>query len=229
MQELVVKASNISKHASSGDETIQILDHINLEIYLGETLAVCGRSGSGKSSLLVILAGLDLPSAGELSLLGRPMMGITEAQRASIRRGDVGFVFQSFQLIPSLPARENVALSLEIGRGMPVKEALAQADELLNELGLGHRLYQLPAQLSGGEQQRVAIARAFINEPKVLFADEPTGNLDQNTGDLVADMLFRMVEHKKASLVLVTHDQELAARCDRQIYLKQGKIVEQSV
>ena len=225
-EKIVIKANDITKIAESGSEKIQILHGVDLEVHAGETLAIRGRSGSGKSSLLVILAGLDMPSSGRLTLLGQNLIGTTESERAALRKGQVGFVFQSFQLIPALPARENVALAMEVGKGAPVDEALERADALLSDLGLGHRLHQLPSKLSGGEQQRVAIARAFINEPKVLFADEPTGNLDQNNGDLVNELLFKLVSERGSTLVLVTHDQELADRCDRQIHLNQGTIVE---
>jgi len=201
---------------------LDILTDIGLEIGLGETVAIAGISGSGKSTLLGLLAGLDLPSAGEVFLSRYRLNDLDEDGRARVRGELVGFVFQSFQLLPGLTALENVMLPLELaGRGNP-KE---QAAELLGRVGLEGRLQHYPKQLSGGEQQRVAIARAFATEPAILFADEPTGNLDNVTGERVIDVLFRLNADKGTTLVLVTHDEHLAGRCERLIRLEAGRVV----
>lgn len=186
-----------------------------------------GESGSGKSTLLAILAGLDDGTRGEVRLLGEPLHQMDEEARARLRARDVGFVFQSFMLIPTLNALENVELPAML-RGETGKASRQQAQALLEQLGLGKRLDHLPAQLSGGEQQRVALARAFNGRPAVLFADEPTGNLDRQTGDRIADLLFSLNRDSGTTLILVTHDPELAARCDRTLRLRDGKLWEEA-
>jgi len=205
-----------------GEQPLVILDDINLAINAGESLAIVGPSGSGKSTLLGLLAGLDLPSSGEVWLDGQSLFALDEEGRAALRARSVGFVFQSFQLLPGLTALENVALPLELaGRG----DALERALHWLRRVGLEPRRRHYPAQLSGGEQQRVALARAFAGDPRVLFADEPTGNLDARTGAAVIELLFELNTQAATTLVLVTHDASLAARCGRQVELAEGRIV----
>ena len=198
-----------------------ILQGISLEIKQGETVAIVGASGSGKSTMLGIMAGLDLPTTGSVNLLGEDISTMNEDQRASVRAQGVGFVFQNFQLLPGLTALENVMLPLELRQESNAKE---QAQVLLQQVGLGARLSHYPNQLSGGEQQRVAIARAFAGKPNILFADEPTGNLDSNTGEQVEDLLFELNKKTGTTLVLVTHDERLALRCDRQIKIQNGQV-----
>lgn len=200
---------------------IDILSAIDMQVNAGEAVAILGPSGSGKSTLLGLLAGLDQPSTGGVSLLGRDLAALGEDDRAALRAGRVGFVFQSFQLLPGMTALENVALALQIGRRNSPR---AQAEALLREVGLGERLSHLPRQLSGGEQQRVALARAFAGDPEVLFADEPTGNLDADSGRRVIDLLFGLRDRVGSTLLLVTHDQQLAARCDRVMRLNAGRL-----
>ena len=201
---------------------LEILHGIDLDVYEGEFLSIVGASGSGKSTLLGLLAGLDLPSQGEVILAGRALSTLDEDQRARVRAEHVGFVFQSFQLLDSLNALENVMLPLELdGR----KDAREHARHLLERVGLGQRLSHSPRQLSGGEQQRVAIARAFAANPDVLFADEPTGNLDSHTGERITDLLFELNKERGTTLVLVTHDERLAHRCRRLIRLEAGHLV----
>jgi putative ABC transport system ATP-binding protein len=201
--------------------TLDILSAIDIEVNAGEAVAVLGPSGSGKSTLLGLLAGLDRPSVGEVTLLGQPLGGMSEDERAALRAGRVGFVFQSFQLLPGMTALENVALPLQIGQR---KGARAQAETLLGEVGLAERLHHLPRQLSGGEQQRVALARAFAGDPEILFADEPTGNLDADSGARIMDLLFGLRDRVGSTLLLVTHDRVLAERCDRVVRLDRGKL-----
>jgi len=201
---------------------LDILSAIDLQVNAGEAVAVLGPSGSGKSTLLGLLAGLDLPSSGKVSLLGNALADLDEDARAALRAGRVGFVFQSFQLLPGMTALENVALPLQIGRKAGAR---AQAGALLAEVGLAERLHHLPRQLSGGEQQRVALARAFAGDPEVLFADEPTGNLDADSGERIIDLLFGLRDRVGSTLLLVTHDQQLAARCDRIVRLDAGRMV----
>ena len=200
---------------------LDILSAIDMQVNAGEAVAILGPSGSGKSTLLGLLAGLDQPSTGEVSLLGRNLAALDEDARAALRAGRVGFVFQSFQLLPGMTALENVALALQIGRRNPARTL---AETLLREVGLGERLSHLPRQLSGGEQQRVALARAFAGDPEVLFADEPTGNLDADSGQRVIDLLFGLRDRVGSTLLLVTHDQQLAARCDRVLRLNAGRL-----
>jgi putative ABC transport system ATP-binding protein len=218
----MIAARNLSKRVATAAGPLDILTDVGLEIQAREAVAIAGVSGSGKSTLLGLLAGLDLPSAGEVFLSEYRLNDLDEDGRARVRGELVGFVFQSFQLLPGLTALENVMLPLEL-RGD--QEPRDQATELLGRVGLEGRLQHYPKQLSGGEQQRVAIARAFATEPAILFADEPTGNLDNVTGERVIDLLFRLNEDKGTTLVLVTHDEHLASRCDRLIRLEAGKVV----
>lgn len=204
-------------------DTLTILQGVNLEINRGESVAIVGRSGSGKTTLLGLLAGLDTPSDGTVELDGAVISALSEDERARLRAHRVGFVFQSFQLLPALTALENVMLPLELA-GMETPEQRAR--ELLERVGLGERLYHTPRQLSGGEQQRVAIARAFASEPLVLFADEPTGNLDNRTGQAVSDLLMALNREQGTTLVMVTHDEHLAARCGRQFNIEAGVLTE---
>ncbi|CAH0536900.1 Lipoprotein-releasing system ATP-binding protein LolD [Vibrio marisflavi CECT 7928] len=206
---------------STSRENLTILQDVNLEISSGESVAIVGASGAGKSTLMTLLAGLDAPTAGEVHLLGKNLSLLDEEARAYIRSHSVGFVFQSFMLIPSLTAIENVTLPCLL-KGE--KENTARAVELLTSVGLGNRLDHLPSQLSGGEQQRVALARAFMIEPKVLFADEPTGNLDQHTAEKVIDQFFELNQQHSTTLVMVTHDLVLAKRCDRVFHMSAGKL-----
>jgi putative ABC transport system ATP-binding protein len=207
----------------SDGQVLDILAGVDMAVNAGEVVAILGPSGSGKSTLLGLLAGLDEPSSGQVTLLGRDLHGLDEDQRAALRAGRVGFVFQSFQLLPGMTALENVALPLQLdGRA----DARAQATSLLQEVGLGERTAHLPRQLSGGEQQRVALARAFAGDPEVLFADEPTGNLDADSGRRIIDLLFGLRDRAGSTLLLVTHDQELARRCDRVLRLDGGRLLE---
>ncbi len=197
-----------------------------MDVKHGESVAILGPSGSGKSTLLGLLAALDSPSEGEISLDGVSLVGLDEEQKAALRKQKISFIFQSFMLVDTLTALENVMLPAELAG---IKDARTKAEQMLNRVGLAHRLGHLPKQLSGGEQQRVAIARAFIAEPKVLFADEPTGNLDKHNADRVADMLFTMNRESATTLVLVTHDLQLAKRCQRQLEMADGQLFEQAV
>lgn len=219
---IMITARHLSKRVETAAGPLDILTDIHLEIEARETVAIVGVSGSGKSTLLGLLAGLDLPSAGEIFLSHYPLHDLDEDGRARVRGELVGFVFQSFQLLSNLTALENVMLPLELRRDRAPRE---QAAELLSRVGLGERLQHYPKQLSGGEQQRVAIARAFVTEPAILFADEPTGNLDNVTGETVIDLLFRLNRDKGTTLVLVTHDEHLASRCERLIHLEAGRVV----
>ena len=222
MSSSILTARNLSKVVSSAEGKLTILHDLSLELNAGSSLAIVGSSGSGKSTLLGLLAGLDLPSSGNVILAGNDLSSLDEDQRAKIRGEHVGFVFQSFQLLDSLNALENVMLPLELeGR----KDARECARALLERVGLAQRLTHLPRQLSGGEQQRVAIARAFAAEPAVLFADEPTGNLDSKTGEHISDLLFELNKERGTTLVLVTHDERLAHRCQRQIRLEGGHLI----
>ena len=215
----ILSARDLNKVVNSAEGELHILKNLNLELTKGHSLAIVGSSGSGKSTLLGLLAGLDTPSSGSVVLAGQALERLSEDQRALLRAEHVGFVFQSFQLLESLTALENVMLPLELdGR----KDAKARAQGLLERVGLAHRLTHMPRQLSGGEQQRVAIARAFAAEPKILFADEPTGNLDRHTGQLISDLLFSLNQEQGTTLVLVTHDSQLAARCEQQLQLEAG-------
>lgn len=221
----MIKVSNVSKSVSTAEGALIILDEINLSVDKGESLAIVGASGSGKSTLLGILAGLDSPSTGDISLADQVISSMDEEGRAAIRAQHVGFVFQSFQLLPGLNTLENVMLPLELhGSG----DAQQKAQHYLERVGLKHRLKHYPKQLSGGEQQRVAIARAFANTPSILFADEPTGNLDAVTGSTIIDLLFELNQAHGTTLILVTHEQRLAERCGRQITLEAGQLISDS-
>ena len=220
--QLVIRAEGVSKIVPTVEGELTILDGIDLEINVGEAVAIVGASGSGKTTLLGILAGLDLPSHGRVFLVDQELTSMDEEQRARIRGEQVGFVFQTFQLLRSLTALENVMLPGEL-RGDP--EARREALNLLEKVGLGERTGHYPTQLSGGEQQRVAIARAFASRPHVLFADEPTGNLDTSTGQRVIDLLFELNDEFATTLVLVTHDDHLASRCQRVIEIDAGRIM----
>ena len=218
----VLKAVNIGKQVTSPEGPLTILDGVSLEIALGESVAIVGQSGAGKSTLLALLAGLDEASEGEVWLDGEALSTLDEDGRAARRAGRVGFVFQSFHLIPSLTAVENVMLPLEL---VGEADAESRADEVLKQVGLSARRRHYPRQLSGGEKQRVAIARAFVTRPRILFADEPTGNLDSRTGATIIDLLFSLNSALGTTLVLVTHDHGLALRCDRVIEIEDGRLV----
>ncbi|MEG3134767.1 putative ABC transporter ATP-binding protein YbbA [Rouxiella sp. T17] len=223
--ENVLEVHHLSKHVGQGEHELSILSGVELVVKPAQTIALIGESGSGKSTLLGILAGLDDGSSGEVTLLGKPLSSLNEEGRAALRAKNVGFVFQSFMLVPTLNALENVQLPALL-RGETDASSREQAVQLLNQLGLGERLHHLPAQLSGGEQQRVALARAFIGKPKLLFADEPTGNLDRQTGERIAELLFSFNRDNQTTLILVTHDEQLAARCQRRLRLRDGKLWE---
>lgn len=220
---IILEADGLTKTYRSGERTLDVLRDVSFRIPDGETLAIVGPSGSGKTTLLGLCAGLDAPTRGTVRLAGEDLGRLDEDGRARVRNAHVGFVFQSFQLIPTLTALENVMVPLEL-RGERGIEP--EAERLLAEVGLAERSGHYPSQLSGGEQQRVAIARAFINRPKLLFADEPTGNLDTETGRRVVESLFRLNEASGTALVLVTHDLELARRARRRIRLRGGVVVE---
>jgi len=220
--QIVLEAKNVSKTVPSPAGSLTILADVSLSVRTGETLAIVGASGAGKSTLLALLAGLDSPSTGRVLIAGIDLTELDEDGRAMIRGKHVGFVFQSFHLIPSLTAIENVMLPLELGGRRDARLAAAAA---LDQVGLTPRLAHYPKQLSGGEQQRVAIARAFVTRPAVLFADEPTGNLDTATGQRITDLLFDLNRSTGSTLVLVTHDRELAGRCNRMLQLDAGHTV----
>jgi len=216
-------ADGLTKEVGFGHETLTILADVGFTLPQGASLAIVGASGSGKSTLLGLLAGLDLPTRGTVTLGGKRLDTLDEDGRAKLRAEHVGFVFQSFQLLPALTALDNVALPLELaGR----RDARREATNLLERVGLGARLLHRPRELSGGEQQRVAIARAFVTRPKLLFADEPTGNLDTHTGERIIDLLFSLNAEAGTTLVLVTHDERLAAHCSAHLRLDAGRVIE---
>lgn len=219
----VLAVSHLGKTVQTVDGPLTILHDISFAVAEGESLAIVGASGSGKSTLLGLLAGLDTPSSGDVHLMDKDISAASEDQRAQIRSQHVGFVFQSFQLIDHLSALENVQLPLEL-KGMPRHEASAKAKVWLDKVGLGERLNHRPKTLSGGEQQRVALARAFVTQPDILFADEPTGSLDEVTGQKIIDLLFDLNQDSGATLILVTHDSALAKRCERQLVINTGQI-----
>ena len=221
----VLEVHHLDKHVGQGEHQLTILTGVELVVKPAQTIALIGESGSGKSTLLGILAGLDDGSAGEVRLLGQNLAAMDEEERAALRASSIGFVFQSFMLVPTLTALENVQLPALL-RGENERNSREQALQLLDQLGLAKRLGHLPAQLSGGEQQRVALARAFSGRPRILFADEPTGNLDRKTGDRIADLLFSLNQDAATTLVLVTHDVQLAARCERRLRLQDGRLLE---
>ena len=222
----ILKLSKITQRFVSGDKEIEVLSNINLEINSGESVAIVGPSGSGKTTMLGLCAGLDQPTSGKIELAGKNIEDLNENQRAELRRDNVGFVFQNFELIPTLTALENVSLPLDLKGGTNTK---AIAEALLNKVGLAGRAHHYPSQLSGGEQQRVAIARAFSNNPSIVFADEPTGNLDEETGQHIEDLLFELNREKGTTLILVTHNPELANKAQRIIELKMGKLTRDQI
>lgn len=218
-----IKVVDLEKSVKTQEGMLNILKGIDLEVKQGDSIAIVGPSGAGKSSLLGLLAALDTPTSGEVILDGVALSNLNEEQKAALRKDKVSFIFQSFMLVDTLTALENVMLPAELAG---VKNAKQKALDMLDKVGLSHRLTHLPKQLSGGEQQRVAIARAFISEPKVLFADEPTGNLDGENGAKVERMLFDLNEQSDTTLVVVTHDLELASKCQRQVQMENGQLTE---
>jgi putative ABC transport system ATP-binding protein len=220
-RKLVAQAKGLGKHVTGPDGPLTILQDLDLAVRGGEALAILGASGSGKSTLLGLLAGLDHASRGEVWLCGQTLSGLDEDRRAALREGQVGFVFQNFQLLPTLTALENVMLPLELSGASAARRTAAAA---LERVGLTARAAHYPRQLSGGEQQRTAIARAFAPRPRILFADEPTGNLDQRTGEAIIDLLLALRRDTGAALVLVTHDPRLAERCDRRLLMRNGRL-----
>jgi putative ABC transport system ATP-binding protein len=218
----VLRVEALTKTFPSGGRTLTVIDDVHFEVQEGDTCAIVGPSGSGKTTLLGLCAGLDQPTSGDVELCGQDLTPLDEDERAEVRNRNVGFVFQTFRLLPTLTAVENVMVPAEL-RGSA--DPRTRAADLLDEVGLGDRLDHYPSQLSGGEQQRVAMARAFINKPRVLFADEPTGNLDAETAGRIEDLLFDLNETAGTTLVLVTHDEELAAQTERILRLRGGQIV----
>ncbi|KRO95644.1 MAG: ABC transporter ATP-binding protein [SAR86 cluster bacterium BACL1 MAG-120828-bin5] len=222
MKDLILEVKNITKEVNSPEGPLTIVKDVNLSIEPGELVSLVGPSGSGKTTLLAIMAGLDLPSAGSITLLGSEITLLDEDQRAQIRGRDVGFVFQSFHLMPKLSALDNVMLPLEISG---IEEAQSKAKEALISVGLEKRAQHFPTQLSGGEKQRVAIARAMVNKPKILFADEPTGNLDTKSSSAITDLIFSLNDLMQTTLVLVTHDLALAEKCSKVYELSEGELL----
>jgi putative ABC transport system ATP-binding protein len=224
MSQTVLQAEGLTKTYRSGSNSLTVLDSVSFSVTQGETLAIIGPSGSGKTTLLGLCAGLDVASSGIISLMGFKLNAMSEDDRAHIRNQYVGFVFQNFQLLQTLTALENVMVPLEL-RGE--KNVSAKAKELLARVGLAERMHHYPTQLSGGEQQRVAMARAFITDPKILFADEPTGNLDEENSNHVTDLLFSLNKQQRTTLILVTHNLELAQKTERILRMRGGKLVDQ--
>lgn len=222
IRDIVIRTENLSKQVTSPEGTLTIVDGVNLEIAAGEAVAIVGASGAGKLTLLALLAGLDVPTTGKVWLAGTDLTTLNEDGRAALRAARVGFVFQAFHLVPALTALENVMLPLELAGG---RSAKADAVESLSRVGLGERLGHYPRQLSGGEQQRVALARACVTKPAVLFADEPTGNLDTATGERITDLLFTLNADSHTTVVLVTHDRALAGRCGRVLTMDAGRLL----
>ncbi|AKU12546.1 ABC transporter ATPase [Azoarcus sp. CIB] len=221
----MMQVSGLSKSVeqADGQGTLKILQEVTFNVAAGESVAIVGASGSGKSTLLGLLAGLDVPSSGGVHILGRDLFALGEDDRAALRGESIGFVFQAFQLLPALTALENVMLPLELAGA---RDAAATARQWLERVGLGSRLRHYPKHLSGGEQQRVALARAFAPDPRLLLADEPTGNLDAVTGEAVIELMFALNRESGTTLILVTHDESLAARCDRVLHMQAGRLVE---
>ena len=215
-----IEVDQLSNQVEDSSGVLQILENISFTVEAGKAVAITGSSGSGKSTLLGLLAGLDVPSSGTVSLMGKQLFSLSEEERAAIRAKHVGFVFQSFQLLPNLTALENVMLPLELA-GQPASDA---ARQMLARVGLENRLHHYPRTLSGGEQQRVSLARAFVMQPDILFADEPTGSLDSATGERVIELMFSLHKEQGSTLVLVTHDAQLAARCQHTLVLVAGKL-----
>ncbi|MBD1570530.1 ABC transporter [Aliivibrio fischeri] len=223
---IAIKVSSVGKSVISNEAELTILKDISFEVLSGQSVAIVGTSGAGKSTLMTLLAGLDIPSTGDIELLGQNLSQLDDETRAQIRSESIGFVFQSFLLIPSLSALENVTLPAILrGEG----EDIEKAKQLLASVGLSGRETHLPSQLSGGEQQRVALARAFMTQPQILFADEPTGNLDQHTAEHIIELLFEMNQKHGTTLILITHDPKLAERCDRTLTIDAGRIFEEVV
>lgn len=219
----ILSVQSLTKSFPSGGRLLTVLNNVSFSIEKGISCAVVGPSGSGKTTLLGLCAGLDKPSSGTVTLNNRNISNLAESDLSKVRNEQIGFVFQSFQLISTLTALENVMVPLEL-RGIPYKKVEARALDLLKQVGLKDRIHHYPTQLSGGEQQRVGLARAFIHQPDILFADEPTGNLDGETGHQIEDLLFNLNQAKGTTLIIVTHDRELAQKCDRIIELKNGAI-----
>ena len=229
MPQALICAQNLTQNIQLTEKSLNIFQNINLKIYAGEQIAITGRSGSGKSTLLGILATLDHASSGELYVCGAAIHDLNEEQRAAVRLKHIGFVFQSFQLLGHLSALENVLLPLRLQPNFDYKTAQKRALALLDKVGLARQAEQTPKVLSGGEQQRVAIARALVSEPKIIFADEPTGNLDSHTAQEIEQLLFNLNRELGTTLVLVTHDAKLAAQCQRHLHLQDGQLLEQEV
>src|SRR5258706_16081803 len=225
MADIVLQAEQLTKTYSSGDKKLTVLDQVSFQAEQGTSLSIIGPSGSGKTTLLGLCAGLDVPTSGSISLMGFKLNAMSEDDRAYVRNQFVGFVFQNFQLLSTLTALENVMVPLEL-RGE--KNISVKAKELLSRVGLADRLHHYPSQLSGGEQQRVAIARAFIASPKILFADEPTGNLDEENAKQITDLIFEMNRQEKTTLILVTHNLELAQKTERILQMKGGRLIQDS-
>jgi len=220
----ILETTNLTKTYPSGNSQLTVLDAVNIQIPTGATASIVGPSGSGKTTLLGLCAGLDRASSGTVLLDGKDITNFSEGERAELRRKSIGFIFQNFQLMPNLTAIENVVIPAEL-QGKNAAETNKRAKSLLDRVGLGSRIKHYPKQLSGGEQQRVAIARAFIHQPKILFADEPTGNLDEESSILIEDMLFEINKELGTTLVIVTHDNELAEKTEHLIKLKGGKLI----
>ncbi|WP_026449850.1 ABC transporter ATP-binding protein [Aequorivita capsosiphonis] len=218
----ILKINGLEKTYKSGSKQLTVLHDVSFEVEKGQTFSIVGPSGSGKTTLLGLAAGLDTPNAGTVELCGHILNTLNEDERAQLRNEEVGFIFQDFQLLPTLTALENVSVPLEL---QGAKHAATRAKELLQKVGLEDRIHHYPSQLSGGEQQRVAVARAFSNSPSILFADEPTGNLDEETGEKVIQLLFNLNEEAGTTLVIITHDLDLAARTQQILRLKGGKIL----
>ena len=225
---IILKSQNLTKTFSSGNRPLTVLENVSFDINSGTTCSIVGPSGSGKTTLLGLCAGLDKPTSGKVFFRDREISSMAEEDLSQFRNRKIGFVFQSFQLISTLTAIENVMVPLEL-RNRPYKEVEERAEWLLEKTGLKDRLSHYPSQLSGGEKQRVGIARAFINQPEILFADEPTGNLDGDTGEYIENLLFDLNKDQGTTLVIVTHDTELAAKCSRMIKLRSGKIESDSL
>jgi putative ABC transport system ATP-binding protein len=218
----ILKINGLEKTYKSGSKQLTVLHNVSFEVEKGQTFSIVGPSGSGKTTLLGLCAGLDTPNAGTVELCGHILNTLNEDERAQLRNEEVGFIFQDFQLLPTLTALENVSVPLEL---QGAKNAVSKAKELLEKVGLADRVHHYPSQLSGGEQQRVAVARAFSNSPSILFADEPTGNLDEETGEKVIQLLFNLNKEAGTTLVIITHDLDLAARTQQILRLKGGKIL----